>query len=214
MSGKRPRALSWRSHAPPPLRLQRDVDARRRPGRCERRAGRRHGDPRLDERRDATRVLDARRLARRRGRDAQRRHVPRRDRRCCDGSSNPVCSASVPIESAVAKASPDDAIYGWWLLTLEPPDDCDPGVDSLLLGIGEMNAEVEAAIPSLGYDAEAASDLNGAYFGAAGVHAVGVRDREARGGRRRRRRRPGRTADPRRHLARRAALPVPDYDLR
>jgi hypothetical protein len=83
-----------------------------------------------------------------------------------DASSHPLCTAVLEVTSAVTKASPDDAIYAWWLLTVADDDACDAGLATVLLGIGELNADVEAAIPAGGYDAAAASSFNGAYFGA------------------------------------------------
>jgi hypothetical protein len=81
-----------------------------------------------------------------------------------DADSEVLCTAEIPVESAASKPAPDDAIYAWWSLTLERDEHCDAGVETVLLGIGEMNADVEAAIPAIGHD-PAAPGLHGAYFG-------------------------------------------------
>src|SRR5262245_46629219 len=52
-----------------------------------------------------------------------------------DSESNPLCETSLPVKGASSKPVPDEAIYAWWLLTLEPDSTCDSGVASLLLGI-------------------------------------------------------------------------------
>jgi hypothetical protein len=82
-----------------------------------------------------------------------------------DADSELLCTAELPVTSAGSKSPPNDAIYAWWALSLEPSAQCDTGIEMVLLGIGEMNADVEAGIPSIGYDAAIASSLNGAYFG-------------------------------------------------
>jgi len=82
-----------------------------------------------------------------------------------DADSEVLCTAELAVKSAGAKPLPNDAIYAWWALGLEPSADCDAGIELVLLGIGEMNADVEAGIPSIGYDDTIASALNGAYFG-------------------------------------------------
>jgi hypothetical protein len=76
-----------------------------------------------------------------------------------------LCTAELPVTSAGSKPPPDDAIYAWWALSLEPSAHCDTDIEFVLLGIGDMNADVEAGIPSIGYDDTVASGLNGAYFG-------------------------------------------------
>jgi hypothetical protein len=81
-----------------------------------------------------------------------------------DADTNLLCTAELPVLSAGSKPAPDDAIYAWWALGLEPSADCDVGVELVLLGIGEMNADVEAGIASIGYDDTVTSGLNGAYF--------------------------------------------------
>jgi hypothetical protein len=83
-----------------------------------------------------------------------------------DSGLEPTCTTSLPVESAVSKTSPDEAIFSWWLLAVDRDSRCDAGVESVLLGIGELNADVEAVFPSTGYDAADASALNGAYYGA------------------------------------------------
>ena len=82
-----------------------------------------------------------------------------------DADSAVLCTEELPVLSAGSKPPPDDAIYAWWALALEPSAHCDIDVEFVLLGIGEMNADVEAGIPSIGYDKAIASALNGAYFG-------------------------------------------------
>jgi hypothetical protein len=79
-----------------------------------------------------------------------------------DADSDVLCTTELPVLSSGSKAPPDDAIYAWWALALEPSADCDVDVELVLLGIGEMNADVEAGIASIGYDDT--SGLNGAYF--------------------------------------------------
>ena len=81
-----------------------------------------------------------------------------------DADSELLCTAEHAVLSSGSKPPPDDAIYAWWALGLEPSADCDVGVELVILGIGEMNADVEAGIPSIGYDDALASSLNGAYF--------------------------------------------------
>ena len=81
-----------------------------------------------------------------------------------DADSALLCTAELSVLSAGSKPAPDDAIYAWWALGLEPSADCDVGVELVLLGIGELNADVEAGIRSIGYDDALASSLNGAYF--------------------------------------------------
>jgi len=81
-----------------------------------------------------------------------------------DSDSDVLCTAELSVLSAGSKPPPDDAIYAWWALALEPSTTCDVHVEFVLLGIGEMNADVEAGIPSIGYDEALASGLNGAYF--------------------------------------------------
>ena len=82
-----------------------------------------------------------------------------------DADAEVLCTAELAVKSAGSKPPPDDAIYAWWALGLEPSAYCDAGIELVLLGIGEMNADVEAGIPSIGYDDAIASGLNGAYFG-------------------------------------------------
>ena len=81
-----------------------------------------------------------------------------------DADSDLLCTAQLPVLSAGAKPPPADAIYAWWALGLEPSTHCDVGIELVLLGIGEMNADVEAGIHAIGYDDTIASGLNGAYF--------------------------------------------------
>ena len=82
-----------------------------------------------------------------------------------DADSEILCSVEIPLTSVGSKPPPDDAIYAWWSLAFEPDDHCDAEVDTVLLGIGEMNDDVEAGMGSIGYDAAIASGCNGAYFG-------------------------------------------------
>ena len=82
-----------------------------------------------------------------------------------DADTELLCTENLAVLSSGSKAPPDDAIYAWWVLGLAASAKCDVGVESVLLGIGELNADVEAGIPSIGYDAALASSLNGAYFG-------------------------------------------------
>ena len=81
-----------------------------------------------------------------------------------DADTEVLCTAELPVLSAASKPPPDAAIYAWWALGLEPSTDCDAGIELVLLGIGEMNADVEAGIASIGYDDTITSGLNGAYF--------------------------------------------------
>src|SRR5678815_6063557 len=76
-----------------------------------------------------------------------------------DADSELLCTAEHAVLSSGSKPPPDDAIYAWWALGLEPSADCDVGIELVLLGIGEMNADVEAGIPSIGYDDALASSL-------------------------------------------------------
>jgi hypothetical protein len=82
-----------------------------------------------------------------------------------DADSQVLCTAELPVKSAGSKPPPDDAIYAWWALGLEPSAHCESGIETVLLGIGDMDSNVEAGIPSIGYDDLVASGLNGAYFG-------------------------------------------------
>jgi hypothetical protein len=82
-----------------------------------------------------------------------------------DADTEVLCMEELAVLSSGSKAPPDDAIYAWWVLGLAASEKCDVGVESVLLGIGELNADVEAGIPSIGYDDALASSLNGAYFG-------------------------------------------------
>ena len=82
-----------------------------------------------------------------------------------DPDSAVLCSVEIPLTSVGSKPPPDDAIYAWWSLAFEPDDHCDADVDTVLVGIGEMNSDVEAGMGSIGYDAAIASGCNGAYFG-------------------------------------------------
>lgn len=81
-----------------------------------------------------------------------------------DADADMLCTAELAVKSAGSKPPPNDAIYAWWALGLEPNGDCDAGIEFVLLGIGEMNADVEAGIASVGYDDTISSGLNGAYF--------------------------------------------------
>jgi hypothetical protein len=82
-----------------------------------------------------------------------------------DADSELLCTEELAVLSSGSKPPPDDAIYAWWVLGLEASAKCDVSVESVLVGIGELNADVEAGIPSIGYDDALASSLNGAYFG-------------------------------------------------
>lgn len=97
-----------------------------------------------------------------------------------DAGLSALCAVAVPIDAAVVSVPPDaslsqddgtrfEGIYAWWDVTVGGVTDpgCDgydlPLPETLGLGIGEMNPEIQARYDSVDASGVSAGALNGAY---------------------------------------------------